>query len=93
MTIEELQKEANKLGYKLVKHDSYERMVPCKECGSKRRRTWYGPNYRILECMKCGYSVKGKTIADAKRNWNIAMRMISMEKVEEGEGNVDNDQT
>lgn len=91
MTIEELQKEAEKLGYKLVKKNSYERMVPCKECGSKRRETWYGPNYRILKCMKCGYSIKGKTIADAKRNWNIAMQMVPMEKVEDADD--DNDQT
>ena len=85
MTIEELTKEAEKLGYKLIKKNSYERMIPCKECSGKRRRTWYCRDYIILECIKCGYSVKGKTIADAKRNWNIAMRMIPMEKVEEGD--------
>ena len=79
MTIEQLQKEAEKLGYKLVKHKPYERFLPCT-CGCNQRDVWtcYGGKDRILfACKKCGKTAGGKNKADAKRNWN---KMIQEEK-------------
>ena len=72
MTIEQLQKEAEKLGYKLVKIKSYERFLPCI-CGCNQREFWtcYGGEDPILfVCKKCGKKATGKNKADAKRNWN-----------------------
>lgn len=83
MSIEELQKEAEKHGYKLVKNEPYERMLPCT-CGCKQREHWWRTNAEdgnrnILVCKKCGKEASGKSEADAKRNWN---KMISEEKNE-----------
>lgn len=96
MTIEELKKEADKLGYSLLKKTKYEPLIPCKECGGKRRRMWSrfvdGHTIYSMQCIKCGFTVDGsaRTEAEAKKLWNIGMRMVPAIK-EDADG--DNDQT
>ncbi len=72
--IDTLQITAEKLGYKLVKHKPYERMLPCT-CGCKQRDYWWCVNPKdgnpsVLVCKKCGKTASGKSKAEAKRNWN-----------------------
>lgn len=76
--VEELKVEAEKLGYKLVKYQPYERLLPCI-CGCKARRTWYIHNNNIednikFECSRCGRYVTGKNKKEAKINWNKMIR-------------------
>ncbi len=82
MTLEELKKEADALGYRLVKKSvPYETLLPCT-CGCKRREHWgqYLGNgkYRIsLVCMKCGHIAAGRTLAEARRTWNKEIRELN----------------
>ena len=78
MTFEELQIEAQKQGYKLVKNKPYEKLLPCT-CGYNKRDRWvryYNEEggrhgrYVTLICKNCGREVDGRSDADAKRNWN-----------------------
>ena len=51
-------------------------LLPCK-CGCKRREHWYGGTKEYdegLKCMKCGFTVWGKSEMDAIRKWNEAVR-------------------
>lgn len=76
MTFEELKTEAEKQGYKLVKRKQNEVFLPCI-CGANRREMWHTTNedWKIkLVCYKCGLSVTGKNMADAKRRWNEYMK-------------------
>lgn len=73
MTREEIKAEAEKLGYKLVKHQPYERLLPCT-CGCNRRKTVYYLNYQALVCTSCGKMAKGFSREQAKRNWNEMIR-------------------
>lgn len=60
MSFEELQKEADKHGYKLVKKRPYdEKFKPCPECGYSERnpkRDCRSDPY-TLTCRSCGYQV------------------------------------
>ena len=82
MTFEELQEEAKRQGYKLLKINKPEKLLPCT-CGNNRREHWHrvnvqsGRSYEILRCPKCGKEAKGETEKEAKRNWNL---MIKKEK-------------
>lgn len=84
MTFEQLKKEAEAHGYRLVQKHRYERLMPCV-CGSNRREHWYDTNEKmcILKCSKCGRAVYGKTEAEAKRNWNqmVVRLKIGSEKI------------
>lgn len=60
MTLEELQTEADKLGYKLVKKKPYqERYLPCI-CGNDEGRFKRGrdDDYFFRKCPNCGYIVR-----------------------------------
>ena len=74
MTLEELKVEAARHGYSLRKNDNREKLLPCI-CGCNRRETWYGQGDRayILKCKVCDRESYGKTLKEARSNWN---RMI-----------------
>ena len=69
MKLEELEVEAKKLGYRLVKIKPYVTLLPCT-CGCKRRWRWYSPTTVIIECQKCGKSAYGRNEQEARINWN-----------------------
>lgn len=77
MTLEELKKEADRLGYRVVKkRDTYEVLLPCT-CGCKRRK--HTRNFHdkiVLMCCRCGRAVHGITLADARRKWNEVIREV-----------------
>ena len=76
MTVEELKKIANEMGYNIIKKQEYIKFLPCK-CGCNRREHWYGineDNAFIFVCEKCGATAKGRTDREARLNWN---RMVS----------------
>lgn len=79
MTVEELKKIANELGYNIIKKQEYIKLLPCT-CGWSRRSHWYGVNgYNnyIYICEKCGKRAMGSTEREAKLNWN---RMVKGEE-------------
>ena len=53
MTYEELKKEANKLGYKLIKKTEPIKRLPCT-CGCKMVYNYYSSHYCGYKCRKCG---------------------------------------
>ena len=62
--------------------NNHERLLPCK-CGCRKREHWYSGDKQApeqLRCMKCGFSVCGKNSADARRQWNEAVRAIKRER-------------
>lgn len=67
--LEGLQTQAQRIGYKLVKHTPYIRRTLC-DCGAKQVTTWSIPEGTKLECKKCNRSATGKTVLEAKLNWN-----------------------
>ena len=70
MTIEELKKEADKLGYRLCKKTKYIKFLPCR-CGKKYPEVWFTYNGVFYQCPKCGARSKvGKTEREARINWN-----------------------
>lgn len=76
MTVEELKKIANEMGYNIIKKQEYIKFLPCK-CGCNSREHWYGVNgYNnyIYICKKCGATAQGGTEREARLNWN---RMVS----------------
>lgn len=71
MTVEELKKEAAKLGYNIIKKQKYIRFNPCV-CGCNRREHWYGYGQtKFFRCKNCGLkSPEGSNEKEAKLNWN-----------------------
>ena len=71
MTVEELKKEAAKLGYSIIKKQEYIRFNPCV-CGCNNRSHWYGYGTTVFfECNNCGLrSPAGLNEKEAKLNWN-----------------------
>ena len=60
MTVEELKKEAAKLGYNLIKKPPREHYLPCI-CGCRQREHWIDlTNTEVLKCKRCGLAVIGK---------------------------------
>ncbi len=59
MTLEELKKEADRLGYALVKKtDTSKRLKPCPGCGDTGRPKYtYDEDAHSMVCRKCGYTV------------------------------------
>lgn len=74
MTVEELRKEAEALGYSIVPKRKYERLLPCV-CGCTRREHLFKESgadvVDVLKCSNCGRSVEGKNEAKARHNWNL----------------------
>lgn len=72
MTYEELKKEADKLGYKLIKKTEPVKRLPCT-CGCKRVYYCYEFFYEGLVCKSCGkfsYSRKGASDRQKTIDWN-----------------------
>ena len=72
MTVKELKKIANEMGYSIIKKQGYIKLLPCK-CGCTRRAHWYGnnkDNAYILKCVNCGLKAKGSTEREVRLNWN-----------------------
>lgn len=74
LTFEELQAEAERQGFKLIRKRPYIEFVPC-ECGFNYRNLIHDTNNNqvIWECCLCGKRVSGKNQVDAKINWNRIM--------------------
>lgn len=76
MTVEELKKIANEMGYNIIKKQEYIKLLPCK-CGCNSREHWYGinkDNAYILICRNCRAEAQGGTEREAKLNWNKMAR-------------------
>ena len=75
MTVEEVRREARKLGYNLIPIKRKERLLPCT-CGCNRRNhEWLytpstGEEFAVLECCKCGKRAIGKSDIDVNHQWN-----------------------
>lgn len=87
-TLEDLQAEAEKLGYRLVKRRKYVRILPYT-CGCRYHTKWYFSNGDIFyTCTKCGLKgPAGENDRDAKEKWNqmIYNQMIELLKEEREE--------
>lgn len=93
MTLEELRKEAKKLGYKLVKDTPKIEFVPCV-CGANRRHRWVRAGGSMgFECQKCGRkSPFGKTEQEARLLWNQMIEELqndNSQKTKKNEGKYD----
>lgn len=80
MTYEELEAEAKRQGYTLIR-STKEKLLPCV-CGSNRRTHWRSINQSgVLEqliCCKCGFEGGlSHTATGARREWNKAVREAS----------------
>lgn len=79
--LEKLKEEAKNLGYKLVRINKKEHMIPCK-CGCNRRFhiSRYDSEecrfYEALKCQKCGETVWGESEKDVIEKWNSKMKKI-----------------
>ena len=72
MTVDELKKIANEMGYNIIKKQEYVKLLPCK-CGCNSREHWFSINEGIAYiyvCKKCGATAKGRTDREARLNWN-----------------------
>lgn len=75
MTVDELKRTANEIGYSIIKKPEYIKFLPCK-CGCNKRERWYGvkkDDAYIYICKGCGARAEGRTEREAKRNWNKMM--------------------
>jgi len=91
MTLEELKAEAKKMGYRLVKSDMPEKLLPCI-CGHTVRTHAYRrvivnnkPKLLyVLECKKCGFMITTSSQKEKDQNkaWNNAIK----KKMEETNG-------
>lgn len=95
MTFEELKEEAKRQGYRLVKEEKKEPLLPCT-CGCKRRESLIkqvpavvpgsGKSeessiwVEILRCEQCGRTAEGLTKKEARANWNKMIREIMEEE-------------
>jgi len=70
MTIEEIRKEAEAIGYSITFSKKPPNLLPCV-CGCKRRRHWHSKDGLYLQCGTCYLKSKpGKTAYDVNTNWN-----------------------
>ena len=84
MTLEELQEEAKKLGYKLVKiqERKYIPLKPCPVCGKKNTSVWYG-NFgmmrmrgQVRRCNECDFEgIPGLNETGSRQGWNSAVEL------------------
>lgn len=73
MTYERLKKLADKMGYKLIKKQEKVNLLPCKECGCKKRKQLYYSDKKEVSyvCLRCGVvATAGKNDVEARKNWN-----------------------
>lgn len=77
MTLDELQAEAEKQGYRLVKITPTVKLLPCPVCGTKRTSEWISTRDKRgyqRTCDKCDFEAEwGKTKLEAKQKWNEAV--------------------
>lgn len=77
MTVEELQAEAKKLGYKLVKitEQKYIPLEPCPVCGKKNTSVWYGTFGKMFRrCNGCDFEGNpGQNETGSRQGWNNAV--------------------
>lgn len=72
MTYEELKKEADKLGYKLIKKTEPVKRLPCT-CGCKMVYNYYSARYCGLKCRKRGRMSVSYIVASQRQktiDWN-----------------------
>lgn len=57
MTFDELKKEADIQGYRLVKKLNYIKLRPCPQCGAKRTENWYDTKHQkwFKQCANCEF--------------------------------------
>lgn len=87
MTFEELKEEAKRQGYRLVKEEKKEPLLPCT-CGCKRRSSLLRKDWRpegsiwmeVLRCQRCDRSAEGETKKAARENWNKMIRAAMEEE-------------
>ena len=79
MTLKELRAEAKTHGYRLIPIQRPVKMLPCK-CGYKSRARYYSAGgFVTVKCNNCGFSVTGRTEANARLNWNKAINKMIQE--------------
>ena len=84
MNLAQLQEEADRQGYRLVKKPLRTTLLACI-CGCRKREHWYGNDGTItLVCMKCGKQVTGKSEMNARVNWNKEITRIMNEEFVRG---------
>lgn len=75
MTLDELKVEADKLGYRLTKKQTYIKLLLCT-CGCKKAKEWYGVGFNVSDryfyaCPRCEKkSPSAKTRREARIAWN-----------------------
>lgn len=74
MTVEELRKEAAKLGYTIAKKREYEKLAVCSTCGSKKIGRCFSDNRtQFYYCKNCGKKAeKVHHNYQARKAWNEA---------------------
>lgn len=82
MTLEELKNEADKYGYKLVKKNSYIKILPCPVCGKKSTHIRFNLGGEYLKvCSICGFKGNiSKTKRDVNKSWNDAVNQFKFEE-------------
>lgn len=78
MTLDELRREANKLGYRVLKKtEPLPTLVPCT-CGCNRRASlWRAGRGAFYRCKGCGFESKPAITERGKRqNWNDAITEV-----------------
>lgn len=71
MIFDELKKEADTQGYRLVKKSKYIKLRPCPQCGTKRTENWYNTKYQkwFKQCINCEFC---SLLVDKKKDLNSA---------------------
>ena len=80
MTLEELQAEAKRQGYNLIKKQPYISLNKCPECGKKPRQ-WFkydsGLHLTAFQC-ECGHIPEwSKTDRNARIKWNQLVKKLT----------------
>lgn len=82
MTLEELRIEAKKQGYKLIKDNKYEALIPCI-CGCNRRIRWYNTEGQVsMECSRPMCDIRtpwADSEAEVRRKWNKMIKEMMRE--------------
>lgn len=86
MTFDELKKEADAQGYKLVKKQQHTKLLSCPQCGAKRTENWYNVQYQkwFKQCTNCQFR---SLFADNKTGLNSAWNK-AVEEFENGMVNI-----
>lgn len=79
MTVKELEVEAKKLGYRLIKNKEKVSQLPCPVCRKKNTTTWHimgGDGGSYKQCNGCGFKgfpSEKNTDESVKEAWNKAV--------------------